>query len=56
MTPFGFGSAPAAVVAGRRVERLGRLLTVLGLVAVATGLTATALLLWLVPAGSRCSW
>ncbi|MFF4692597.1 MFS transporter [Streptomyces sp. NPDC001307] len=52
VTPFAFGSAAAAVVASRLVERLGRLLTVLGLVAVAAGLTATALLLWLVPAGT----
>ncbi|MFH9090435.1 MFS transporter [Streptomyces sp. NPDC017673] len=52
VTPFAFGSAAAAVVASRLVERLGRLLTVLGLVSVTAGLTATALLLWLVPAGT----
>ncbi|MDN3027062.1 MFS transporter [Streptomyces sp. S.PB5] len=50
VTPFALGSAGAAVVASRLVDRLGRLLTVLGLVAVVTGLTATALLLWLLPA------
>ncbi|MFI1838911.1 MFS transporter [Streptomyces olivaceoviridis] len=55
VTPFAFGSAAAAVVASRLVRRLGRLLTVLGLVAVTAGLTATALLLWLVP-GSTAIW
>ncbi|MFE6895205.1 MFS transporter [Streptomyces sp. NPDC057694] len=52
VTPFAVGSAIAAVVASRLVERAGRLLTVLGLTAVATGLGATALLLWLVPPGT----
>ncbi|MFF0465314.1 MFS transporter [Streptomyces mexicanus] len=52
VTPFAVGSAAAAVVASRLVQRLGRLLTVLGLVAVTLGLTATALLLWLVPPGT----
>ncbi|MFH7341095.1 MFS transporter [Streptomyces sp. KHY 26] len=52
VTPFAIGSAVAAVVASRLVERLGRLLTVLGLVAVTAGLTAVALLLWLVPPGT----
>ncbi|MFF0791196.1 MFS transporter [Streptomyces spiralis] len=45
VTPFAIGSAAAAVVAGRLVERLGRLLTVSGLVAVMAGLAATALVL-----------
>ncbi|MFI6790461.1 MFS transporter [Nonomuraea sp. NPDC050383] len=45
VTPFAIGSACAAVVAGRLVERLGRLLTVLGLAAVVVGLSAAALLL-----------
>ncbi|MFJ8698665.1 MFS transporter [Streptomyces ardesiacus] len=49
VTPFAAGSAVAAAVAGRLVERLGRLLTVWGLVAVMVGLGTTALLLWLVP-------
>ncbi|MFF0225859.1 MFS transporter [Streptomyces sp. NPDC004629] len=49
VAPFAVGSAGAAVVASRLVERTGRLLTVLGLTAVAVGLGATALLLWLVP-------
>ncbi|MFI1168170.1 MFS transporter [Streptomyces sp. NPDC020801] len=45
VTPFAIGSAGAAVVAGRLVERLGRLLTVCGLVTVMAGLGATALIL-----------
>jgi EmrB/QacA subfamily drug resistance transporter len=50
VTPFALGSATAAVVAGRLVERFGRLLTVLGLVGVMAGLGATILVLLLVPA------
>ncbi|MEU2349167.1 MFS transporter [Modestobacter sp. NPDC049651] len=49
VTPFAIGSASAAVIAGRLVERYGRLLTVLGLCAVITGLTATALVVWQAP-------
>ncbi|WP_367326049.1 MFS transporter [Streptomyces sp. HUAS ZL42] len=49
VTPFAIGSAAAAVVAGRLVERLGRLLTVCGLVAVAVGLGGAALVLRLGP-------
>lgn len=45
MTPFALGSAAAAVVAGRMVERFGRLLTVAGLTGVIAGLGTTALLL-----------
>ncbi|MEU3979164.1 MFS transporter [Streptomyces sp. NPDC026672] len=45
VTPFALGSASAAVVAGRLVDRLGRLLTVCGLTAVIVGLGGTALLL-----------
>ncbi|MBN6057729.1 MFS transporter [Nonomuraea sp. RK-328] len=45
VTPFAIGSACAAVVAGRLVERLGRLLTVVGLAGVVVGLSAAALLL-----------
>jgi MFS family permease len=52
VTPFALGSASAAVVAGRLVSRYGRLLTVLGLTAVAVGLAAAALILWRVPASS----
>ncbi|MEU3660124.1 MFS transporter [Streptomyces sp. NPDC032940] len=55
VTPFAAGSAAAAAVAGRLVERLGRVLTVWGLVAVMTGLGATALVLWLAPA-DRAAW
>jgi EmrB/QacA subfamily drug resistance transporter len=50
VTPFALGSAAAAVVAGRLVERFGRLLTVIGLVGVVAGLTATALVVLFVPA------
>ncbi|MER7681662.1 MFS transporter [Streptomyces sp. NPDC096934] len=45
VTPFALGSAVAAVVAGRLVERFGRLLTVAGLTGVIVGLGTTALLL-----------
>ncbi|MDN0197880.1 MFS transporter [Streptomyces sp. S.PNR 29] len=50
VTPFAVGSAAAAAVAGRLVGRLGRLLTVWGLVGVMAGLGGTALVLWLAPA------
>nr|WP_308288042.1 MFS transporter [Streptomyces corallincola] len=49
VTPFAIGSACAAVIAGRLVERFGRLLTVCGLAAVILGLGGTALLLWFAP-------
>ncbi|MGW2635773.1 MFS transporter [Streptomyces sp. NPDC001348] len=52
VTPFAIGSAAAAAIAGRLVERLGRLLTVCGLTAVTLGLGATALILRLAPADS----
>ncbi|MFF6995298.1 MFS transporter [Streptomyces sp. NPDC008313] len=55
VTPFAVGSATASVVAGRLVERLGRLLTVCGLVAVVAGLGGTALILRYVPA-DHASW
>lgn len=48
VTPFALGSAAAAVVAGRLVDRFGRLLTVCGLSAVILGMGGAALLLWLV--------
>ncbi|MFI1720614.1 MFS transporter [Streptomyces sp. NPDC020489] len=48
VTPFALGSAAAAVVAGRLVDRFGRLLTVCGLSAVIVGMGGAALLLWLV--------
>ncbi|MCH5671156.1 MFS transporter [Streptomyces gilvus] len=50
VTPFALGSALAAAVAGRLVDRLGRLLTVCGLVGVILGLGGTALVLRLAPA------
>ncbi|WP_030740876.1 MFS transporter [Streptomyces sp. NRRL S-31] len=49
VTPFALGSASAAVVSGRLVDRYGRLLTVCGLAGVVTGLGGTALLLRFVP-------
>ncbi|MFF9497714.1 MFS transporter [Streptomyces flaveolus] len=55
VTPFAGGSATAAAVAGRLVERLGRLLTVWGLVAAMAGLGTTALVLWLAPS-DHAAW
>ncbi|MFF4487927.1 MFS transporter [Streptomyces sp. NPDC001544] len=55
VTPFAIGSAAAAAIAGRLVERFGRLLTVCGLAAVTLGLGATALLLRLAP-GDSAVW
>ena len=52
VTAFALGSAVSAAVGGRFVERFGRGLTVLGLVGVLTGLTATTVLVLLVPAGA----
>ncbi|MEU6589689.1 MFS transporter [Streptomyces sp. NPDC046881] len=49
VTPFALGSASAAVVSGRLVERFGRLLTVCGLAGVIAGLGGTALLLRFAP-------
>ncbi|MFJ7149176.1 MFS transporter [Streptomyces sp. NPDC100445] len=49
VTPFAIGSASAAVVAGRLVERFGRVLTVCGLAGVIAGFGGTALLLRLAP-------
>ncbi|OLZ61962.1 MFS transporter [Streptomyces sp. IMTB 2501] len=51
VTPFALGSACAAVVAGRLVDRFGRLLTVCGLTGVILGLGGTALLLRFAPIG-----
>ncbi|MFC9502618.1 MFS transporter [Streptomyces sp. NPDC057002] len=51
VTPFALGSACAAAIAGRLVDRLGRMLTVGGLAAVMAGLGGTALLLRLAPLG-----
>ncbi|MFJ1967699.1 MFS transporter [Streptomyces sp. NPDC087903] len=55
VTPFAVGSAVAAVVAGRLVERLGRLLTVCGLAAVALGLGGAVLILGHV-SGDNAVW
>jgi EmrB/QacA subfamily drug resistance transporter len=55
VTPFALGSALAAAIAGRLVDRLGRLLTVCGLVAVVLGLGGTALVLRLAP-GDTVPW
>ncbi len=49
VTPFALGSAGAAVVSGRLVDRFGRLLTVWGLAGVIVGLGSTALLLRFAP-------
>jgi EmrB/QacA subfamily drug resistance transporter len=49
VTPFALGSASAAVLSGRLVERYGRLLTVCGLAGVVVGLGGTALLLRFAP-------
>ncbi|MFH8658919.1 MFS transporter [Streptomyces afghaniensis] len=49
VTPFALGSACGAAVAGRLVDRLGRMLTVGGLTAVIAGLGGTALLLRFAP-------
>ncbi|MBL1104297.1 MFS transporter [Streptomyces sp. 5-8] len=49
VTPFALGSAGAAVLSGRLVERYGRLLTVCGLAGVILGLGGTALLLRFAP-------
>ncbi|WP_030345879.1 MFS transporter [Streptomyces sp. NRRL S-1022] len=49
VTPFAVGSASAAVVSGRLVERFGRLLTVCGLAGVLAGLGGAALLLRFAP-------
>ncbi|MEU6844384.1 MFS transporter [Streptomyces sp. NPDC046716] len=49
VTPFALGSASAAVIAGRLVDRFGRRLTVWGLTGVIVGLGCTALLLRYAP-------
>ncbi|MFF4691769.1 MFS transporter [Streptomyces sp. NPDC001307] len=51
VTPFALGSAGSAVLAGRLVDRFGRLLTVCGLAAVMVGLGGSAVLLRLGPLG-----
>ncbi|MCI2422913.1 MFS transporter [Saccharopolyspora sp. K220] len=51
VTPFALGVAVSAVVAGGLVARLGRWLTVIGLVAAVSGLVGTALTLRLADGG-----
>jgi EmrB/QacA subfamily drug resistance transporter len=56
VTPFALGSAAGAVVSGRLVERLGRLLTVCGLAGVLVGLGTAGTALRLVPGGAAVWW
>jgi EmrB/QacA subfamily drug resistance transporter len=56
VTPFALGSALGAVVSGRLVERLGRLLTVCGLVGVLVGLGTAVAVLRLVSGGAAVWW
>jgi len=55
VTPFALGAAASAVIAGRLVARVGRWLTVSGLIAMSVGLVATALLLRNV-GGDAAAW
>jgi hypothetical protein len=55
VTPFAGGVAVSAVIAGRLVSRVGRWLTVCGLVTIAAGLTVTALVLRH-PGGNATVW
>ena len=55
VTPFALGVAVSAVVAGRLVARVGRWLTVSGLVVMAAGLVLTALVLRQV-GGDAAAW
>jgi EmrB/QacA subfamily drug resistance transporter len=55
VTPFALGVAISAVIAGRLVARLGRWLTVLGLMAVVVGLATAALVLRYV-VGDSAAW
>ncbi|WP_443053744.1 MFS transporter [Streptomyces sp. NBC_00670] len=56
VTPFALGSALGAVVSGRLVERLGRLLTVCGLVGVLVGLGTAVAVLRLMSGGAAVWW
>ncbi|MFH9129603.1 MFS transporter [Streptomyces griseoaurantiacus] len=56
VTPFALGSAAGAVVSGRLVERLGRLLTVCGLAGVLVGLGTAGAVLRLVSGGAAVWW
>jgi MFS family permease len=55
VTPFAFGVAVSAVLAGRLVARVGRWLTVAGLVAMIVGLSSAALVLRHV-GGNAAAW
>ena len=55
VTPFALGAALSAVLAGRAVARVGRRLTVYGLLTVIAGLVATALVLSRV-GGNAAAW
>jgi EmrB/QacA subfamily drug resistance transporter len=55
VTPFAVGSAAAAALGGRIVNRYGRPLVAIGLVGVAVGLAATLLALHFVP-GHNAGW
>lgn len=55
VTPFALGSAVSAVVGGRLVARYGRRLTILGLGVVMTGMSATAVILLVLP-GPEAGW
>jgi EmrB/QacA subfamily drug resistance transporter len=55
VTPFALGVAVSAAIAGRLVSRIGRWLTVSGLVTVVVGLVATALVLRHV-GGDTAAW
>lgn len=55
VTPFALGVAVSSVIAGRLVARVGRWLTVCGLIAVAIGLAAVAIVLRQV-GGAAAAW
>jgi MFS family permease len=55
VTPFALGVAVSAVIAGRLVARIGRWLTVCGLIAMSVGLFAAALVLRNV-GGDAAAW
>jgi EmrB/QacA subfamily drug resistance transporter len=55
VTPFALGVAASAVIAGRLVSRVGRWLTIYGLIATIAGLTCTALILDHAT-GSQATW
>ncbi|PZF91600.1 MFS transporter [Micromonospora deserti] len=56
ITPFALGSAAASAVGGRIVDRYGRPLVAVGLVAVVAGLGAVVLVLEVAPAPAHVPW